>query len=251
MNFRYLLVLIAALLAIVWIRTASNRHRIVSAHVINMDESVDRLRDFQTRAAEAGLDVIRWAGVNGAKLTLTEAEAKGIPREIFETYEQEKGVLGCYLAHKTLLEKLCAMNCNPMDVHLIFEDDALIPADFRQKWETTCGLLPSNWEGIHLGVSRPRVRYYRGHMNVASGENGNWGTFAYAIRHGALHKICKDLATMRGPVDVHFQQKMSVWRWFICYPEVVPHDYEYKSNTTGHFYDAKDILASKILKPSL
>lgn len=251
MNFRYLLVLIAALLAIVWIRVASNSHRIVSAHVINMDKSVDRLRDFQTRAAAAGLEVIRWAGVDGSKLTFAEAEAKGIPREMFEKHSQRKGVLGCYLAHKTLLEKLCAMNCAATDVHLIFEDDALVPADFRQKWKTTCALLPPNWEGIQLGVSRPRVRPYAGHVHVASGEKGNWGLFAYAIRHSALRKICDDLQTMRAPIDVHFQQKMSAWRWFICYPEVVPHDFEYKSNTTGHFYDAKDIVAAKTLKPAL
>ena len=243
--FAYVLLLLAVVAVIVWLRHTRGTCRIVTAHVINMDKSQDRLAEFQKKAAAAGLTVTRWAGVNGAALSIGDAEEKGIPNEIYTRMEKQKGVLGCYLAHKTLLDSLRTMDCAPSDVHLIFEDDAEIPADFFQKWESTCAVLPAEWDGIQLGVSRPRLLPFHGHVHRPSTELGNWGLFAYAIRHAALPKICNDLKTMRAPVDSHFQQNMQAWRWFICYPEVVPHDFEFESGTTGKFYNKTEIEIAK------
>ena len=47
-------------------------HHLVSAHVINMEGSEDRLAEFQEHAVTAGLPVIRWPAVNGK--TISEAD---------------------------------------------------------------------------------------------------------------------------------------------------------------------------------
>jgi len=58
------------------------------------------------------------------------------------------GAWGCYRSHLKILERAIANGTKSL---LIFEDDAIFPADFRTKTERFFKYLPEDWEMIYLG----------------------------------------------------------------------------------------------------
>jgi GR25 family glycosyltransferase involved in LPS biosynthesis len=231
------LLLVIAFAAIVYFYSV-HKTRIVSAHVINMEKSKDRYEDFQQKARAAGLDVERWAGVDGATLSKEECLAEGVPEPEYTQHKgnSKMGKIGCWIAHKNLLKKLLDTPASPTDVHLIFEDDAIVPADFFVRWNTLLHDLPANWDVVQLGCSQPKTRKLYKCIYAPNPGWGNYGTFAYAVRHGAVKKIYDSVKIMNGPIDVMYCAKNQQWRWYIVQPELIPHDYGYYSNTENKRY---------------
>jgi GR25 family glycosyltransferase involved in LPS biosynthesis len=219
---KYILVLLTIALVLYFIARVY-RGALVSAHVINLDRSVDRLTAFKANASSVGLDVTRWAGVNGKTLGPADVLKQGVPRDIYEKHAAKKrlGVIGCYLSHATLLRHLESVPCGAGDYHLLFEDDAQLPQDFLTRLQGAIARLPVDWDILQLYNNRPATRPWSGNIHTLKPGNGNYGTVAYAVRHGALPKINAHVAVMRVPIDNQLLEKSQDWKWFCIVPDLV------------------------------
>ena len=216
------LLLFGVVLLTVWYFWA-RRGSFATVHVINMDTSTARLLQFQTACQRAGLTAERWSAVNGKALGPKDLITYGVPRGLYEKYAGEKrlGVIGCYLSHSTLLKHLESVPAGTNDYHLIFEDDAVMPATLRSDLPGLLAKLPADWDLFQLYNNRPSTRPYDGVIHTLLPGRANWGSVAYCVRHGALPKINAHIATMRRPIDDQMLEKAQVWKWFCTVPNYV------------------------------
>lgn len=220
---RYLLFLLGVLLVLVAFHVYFSRGYFVSAHVINMAKSRDRYEQFMKHAASGGLSVMRWEAVNGKALTAEQATGYGITPAIYEEHAEKKrlGVIGCYLSHSTLLAHLGTQRCGPNDIHLIFEDDAVLPENYDMKVRQIIDQLPADWDVLQMFTLDPKLQPWKGIIKrPVPGVLGNWSTAAYAVRHGSLAKINEHVRVMRVPIDVQLLEKCGEWKWFTVQPDL-------------------------------
>lgn len=222
---KYILVLLTVVLALFLIYRSS-RGSLASAHVINLDRSVERLVAFRKNAEEVGLSVTRWPGINGKALEASDMPRYGVPHHIYEKHATKKrlGVIGCYLSHSTLLAHLGTIQCGQNDYHLIFEDDARLPADFMIQLPKIVAKLPADWDILQLYNNRPNTLPWHGNIHTLAPGEGNYGTVAYVVRHDALSKINAHVAVMRRPIDNQLLEKSHDWKWFCMVPDMVHTD---------------------------
>lgn len=226
----YLMVVfgVLVLLTLVWyFRLPVRPARIVSAHVINMDESKDRLAECMEHAHAAQINAVRWPAVDSRNFKEDDVVRYKLSKYIWKWAVENKkpGVLGCFLSHKTLLLHLeSEVPAAAGDAHLILEDDAYIPPDFWAQWNKVCADLPSDWDIVQLGVTFPNLKQLKGDVHVHLNDRGNVGAFAYVVRHRALSKINAHLEYMNDPIDVMFRKKWREWNYYIVWPEICPHN---------------------------
>lgn len=219
-----------------WRRTATHASpTVVSCHVINLDRSKDRLLEIQAAADAAAVPLVRWPAVDGAAVREEDCARLGISKSIYR-YAHDKGqsgIVGCFLSHRGLLEHLRDTPAASDAAHVIFEDDAIIPADFWEQWRALP--IPADWDIVQLGVTFPNLRPVAGHDRIHAhlGDRGNVGGFAYVVRHGALPKICAHAAYMYDPLDVMVRNKYKEWNIYIVWPQVCPHSETGASVITG------------------
>lgn len=228
-TYAYLSIVIGVLVLLTIIRLLHGNTRIVTAHVINMDESRERLYEFQENARIAfgsTLPVIRWPAYDSRKMTESQLAPLKLSKYIWKWAVDNKkmGMLGCYLSHRTLLKHLETLHVNSNDAHLILEDDAYVPPDFWKQWSRVLEDAPDDWEILQLGVTFPNLRHINGRIHRHLGDKGNGGTFAYVVRHSALRKINAHLTYMSDPIDIMFRNKWRDWKYYIVYPEICPHN---------------------------
>jgi GR25 family glycosyltransferase involved in LPS biosynthesis len=233
--YKYLLILVFVLLVLVGLNIQF-QDRLASAHVINMDTSVDRLNEFMTYASQAGVKVIRWPATDGRKLTRDDITAMKLSHTAYHYSKKTNmpGILGCFVSHRSLLQHLHASPAGPNDVHLIFEDDARIPRDFKTEWAILQRQLPHDWEFVYLGVTNPNTRPLHGRIHKPVSSVGNKGMFAYAVKHSALPKITKHLEWMNDPADNMIANKNQEWKMYVLLPQLVPHNDHGKSTIAGN-----------------
>ncbi len=230
-TYAFIIGLMLVLLTI--IRLVHVNTKIVTAHVINMDESKERLAEFQENARAAfgtALPVIRWPAYDSRKMTEKELAPLKLSKYIWKWAVDNKkmGMMGCYLSHRTLLKHLETLPVASNNAHLILEDDAYVPPDFWKQWEQVLEEAPGDWEILQLGVTFPNLRRIKseggGRVHRHLGDKGNGGTFAYVVRHSALRKINTHLEYMTDPIDIMFRNKWREWNYYIVYPEICPHN---------------------------
>ena len=161
MKASYVLLLCAAISLLIVLRyLQSAPARLLSAHVINMDSSVERLGEFMATARAAKLDVVRWPAYNGHNICEADLTPMKLSKYIYK-YGQEHnqpGLLGCYVSHRSLLNHLASTSARAGDAHLILEDDAYVPPDFWAQWAAVAAELPDDWDVVQLGVTFPNLR---------------------------------------------------------------------------------------------
>lgn len=173
--------------------------------VINLDSSKGRWDTMkQETAILSPIPVNRWPGVNGRALTEEDMEREKIPyfiRPSFaleERQERRKGEIGCYLAHKRLLEHLATLKVDGKAGHLILEDDVRIDSDILEAWKKVSKTLNPNWDIFFFGINNPTFEGDKGDiMKVKKIQS----THAYMVKHESLPKILDMLKIMYDPVD--------------------------------------------------
>lgn len=233
---KWILVAIIGLIVVAGLFFMHSRRKgpvpIADAHVINMDKSRDRLVEIQAAAKQAGLPLIRWPAVDGATIKEDDVRKYKVSKLITRHTAEKKqpGVIGCFLSHQTLLKHL---ETRPVrrstDAHLILEDDAAIPADFWEQWNTFSAKVPADWDIIQIGVTFPNLKSIDGRLHVHSEARGNVGAFAYLVKHGSLPKINAHLEYMYDPIDVMIRNKQDEWNIYFAWPEICPHNDHGKS----------------------
>lgn len=233
MNYAIVLFIVLVLLIVIKLYDRQNLE-VVSAHVINLESSKDRLDEFNKtaeRACGGGLKITRWPAVNGKAMSEEEAVRAGIRKEIYEKYKAKKrlGAIGCFLSHKTLLAELAKMDVGPNAAHLIFEDDAQLEPNFVRNLNKTLRSAPQGWEFLQIGMHWPELKPLYDNFHIPIGKNKNMGTFAYLVRHSALPMINAYISDMKMPIDNQYLEMKHVWRYYVVYPELVKSDYDMES----------------------
>lgn len=224
---KYVLLLFGALLVFVGLCMMYRRGRIVSTHVVNMESSRDRLVQFMAHSKKSGLSVVRWGAVNGKSLGEGDLAKYNLSKELYDSHKSNKrlGVIGCYLSHATLLQHLQTMRCNPNDIHLIFEDDVILPENTDLRVHQVINDLPAEWDLVQLFTLDPVTRPWKHNIHTPVPKaKGNWSTAAYAVRHGSLPKINEHIRVMRVPIDDQLMEKNGTWKWFCVQPDLVKID---------------------------
>jgi len=224
---QYLLVLLGVCIICISLYSILRTDRIVTTHVINMESSRSRYDQFMKHAARTGLHVERWNAINGKSLTADDLPKYNIDVPLYNARKNEKrlGVIGCYLSHSTLLQHLETIHCGPNAIHLIFEDDIVLPTNIRSRMYEIINKLPSDWDLLQMHTLSPNTSVWKGEIHVPNTRTaGNWSTAAYAVRHGALAKINAHVHKMHAPIDNQMLEKAGVWKWFIIQPDLVKVD---------------------------
>jgi len=217
---------VLVVMSLVVLLRAYPKPRIVTAHVINMEESKQRLFEFQENARDAQVMVERWPAYDSRSMTEEELTSLKLSKYIWKYAKENKkmGMMGCYLSHRELLKHLQTLSVDPNDAHLILEDDAYIPSDFWTQWDEVQAQAPKNWDMLQLGVTFPNLTQVNGRIHRHLADRGNGGTFAYVVRHRALPKINRHLEYMSDPIDIMFRNKWREWNYYVVWPEICPHN---------------------------
>jgi len=109
-----------------------------AVHVINLDRSTDRLREFRIVNAHLG-SFERFAAIDGAAQSPQELAARGV---IAGNLRYSVGAIGAALSHLRLWE-MCAESGAPLTV---CEDDAVLHGEFDAASKRLIAGLPPGWD---------------------------------------------------------------------------------------------------------
>jgi GR25 family glycosyltransferase involved in LPS biosynthesis len=186
------------------------------AYCITLERRSDRWKRFQDQPGIASLNVKKFLGVDGKKLnvntdkriaTLTRRNIVTKTRRSHEELDSIGGV-GCALSHIALWQHMVDNN---MEMCLIFEDDALIPADFVEKTNTIIAnsmILkdPTQWDIFLLGGRYDDASKIPGETKLIRVEA--FVLFhAYIITLSTAKQLLKDVF----PICAHIDIFVSVW----------------------------------------
>jgi GR25 family glycosyltransferase involved in LPS biosynthesis len=191
--------------------------------VINLDKSNDRRVKMRKQTSKIkNIPVLRWNAVNGKEIS--EDKINNICNESCKGWTGEKrnrGQVGCYLSHKTLLNYLKTLNVNPNAGHIIFEDDIVIDDDFLTKWKKIIPHVPSNWGIIYFDLQK------NGEIKMNNVKNGigdavsGWGTHAYMVKHSRIPEILSKVNVMYAPIDNMLQDNFKNFNAYILEENIV------------------------------
>jgi GR25 family glycosyltransferase involved in LPS biosynthesis len=203
--------------------------------VLNLDKDKERLQKVLDQQPLLPQRMNRWKATYGKEESREAAGLDGVNHILSESGDAElnmrepnvlhvPGEIGCWLSHKRLLRHLNTLDVSPNFGHLILEDDVLIDKDFLRKWDTVKRSIPGDWDFIYLGVQGDLVgsrinQHIVRWSNV--GKLGNYGTYAYIVRHRALPHILEKIKYMHAAIDVQYFSMLGGLNIYIVDPPLV------------------------------
>ncbi len=134
-------------------------------HLINLDRSMDRLRQFRDRNPHI-TDFVRVSAVDGSQV---DRKALIQSRKISADLPYGAGALGCALSHIGLWEKAIAEDRSIT----IFEDDIVVSRQFAERAGIILSQIPADWDfvfwgyllnplfvWVDLGITKTRLHIY-------------------------------------------------------------------------------------------
>lgn len=206
---------------------------------INLEKDEGRRAMQETQLARIGVPYRRWAGTLGSTLKSTDLFKERVGASNFAQRSaaadkrfRNMGVIGCWLSHVKLLRHLATVPARDYDGHVILEDDVHVPSDLfaHPAWRE----LPSDWDVLFLGITKPVVgAQVSPHLVRLRSESpdarGNWGTYAYVVRHGSLDsKILPFFKYYLNPFDVQISQAFDDWNVYAVQPVIVKAESEFQ-----------------------
>jgi GR25 family glycosyltransferase involved in LPS biosynthesis len=186
---------------------------IQTTFVINLKRSTDRMRDFDENARALGMRYTRWEGTDGRSMTKQQREAVA-SRWCSSGVTCTPGVIGCYLSHKSLWERIASNSDSPNDWYMIFEDDALPTCEFIDNvddilsdvasWQESYGPRP---EFVHLApfvTGNDRITRNLWRTTIVPNMS------AYMISGAGAHKL---LRFMSDPIGTHVDVTITLERF--------------------------------------
>jgi len=201
--------------------------------VLNLDRDKERFQKILDQQPLLPQKINRWKATYGKDEDPRIAEKDGVNDvELNKRNPNVPGEIGCWLSHKRLLRHLNTLNVSPNFGHLILEDDVLIDKNFPRKWDIVKQSIPGDWDFIYLGVQGDLVGD-RINKNVVRWSNigklGNYGTYAYIVRHKAIPHILEKLRFMSAAIDIQYFALLGDLNIYIVDPPLVLADDEVES----------------------
>jgi len=218
--------------------------RIDDIWIINLDRANERwvhMRDSTTRFGDI---VHRFPAMDGKTIDKRDkVHTEGVGY-YFMTQQNKrdeiinKGVVGCWLSHKRLLEHLSSLDVQNDYGHLILEDDVHIPDDFlsdNDLWSRTSKNIPGDWDMVYLGLSGnvEGTPIADNIIKLLPNKKEQYGTHAYLIKHGSIKtKFLPALRFMTDAIDEQYNTLYGDFNAYCVRPGIInPHD-EISSKST-------------------
>lgn len=203
--------------------------------VINLDKDEDRLVKFKNNVKKnnSNLNVVRYPATLGKKVKKTDKLYRQYIDPKFKAVFNHDATVGCAISHASLYNKLynTYKNDPSKEYFIICEDDAVISDNFSQKLNIILKELPSDWDFVYLGSSKPNGKKYSDHLIVPEFKYGNWGFFGYMFSKRGLEKAVNSCKNIDKPIDNFLKHKGL--KYFTCNPFLITHDFDNVSNLTG------------------
>ena len=212
--------------------------KIETVHVVNLDRDIKRWTALEPKLKNISPLPQRWTAVYGKDLVRTDMHKLGVGFVMVHsgkgTYAQQHkdlrnlGTVGCFLSHKALLSSLSNINLPDDAAHLVLEDDIEVPKNFlkaNDRWSKLNAQIPQDWDIVYLGIHNPIGKLVKPNilkLTHATQDQGNWGTHAYIIRHGALKdKVLPWLTYMIDAIDLQLNIKFDEWNVYSIQPDII------------------------------
>tara|TARA_Y100000590_G_scaffold171157_1_gene195781 strand:+ start:4237 stop:5013 length:777 start_codon:yes stop_codon:yes gene_type:complete len=199
-------------------------------YVINLKKNLKRYNDFMINASEANINVSRFDATYGIELSENDPYIK---KYFSDNINLTKPQLGCAISHIRIWEDAVKNN---YDIVVIFEDDAIIPLDFKEKINIIFKQLPEDWDMLLLGINSGYCKKYNQENNLLKFEKGgfffnkinkgNWGLFAYVINIKFIKELLKQKIT--NTIDCYIRNKYYYndnFKIFLANPIIINHEY--------------------------
>jgi GR25 family glycosyltransferase involved in LPS biosynthesis len=200
-------------------------------YVINLKKNNKRYNDFMINTRNANVNVSRFNATYGIELAENDPYIK---KYFKDNINLTKPQLGCAISHIKIWEDAVRNN---YDTVVIFEDDAIIPPNFKEKINIVFNQLPKDWDMLLLGINSGYCKKYRFANNLLSFEKGrnfiikktkgNWGLFAYVLNIKFIKELLKQKFTTT--VDNYIRDKYYYndnYNIFLSNPIIVHHEYD-------------------------
>lgn len=216
--------------------TLNENTRDIDVYVINLDKDKDRLQKLEKyiKLNNNNINIIRYPGILGKDINKDHELFKKYLSPDYKADFNYNSTIGCALSHITLYNMLYQKfkNDTSQEYFIIAEDDAIFVKDFNSKLNIVLNELPSDWDFIYLGSSKPVGKKYSTHLiKPEFKEGGNWGFFGYMLSKKGLSKIVKYSRLVDKPID-NFLKNTDL-NYFIANPTIIKHDFDNVSNLTG------------------
>jgi len=214
--------------------TPHSTPRIDDIWIINLDRASDRWDNMRNQTARLGDMVHRFSAMDGKTITERDSLLKeGVSKIVTVDGNKwdniiNKGVVGCWLSHKRLLQQLANQDHQHDYGHLILEDDVHIPEDFLSgddNWSKIAKNIPADWDMVYLGL-------YPEASGIPIADNivklqplgyGQWGTHAYLVKHGSIKtKLLPALRFMTAAIDDQYSSLFGDLNAYCIRPSILP-----------------------------
>jgi len=197
------------------------------AYVITMDKYPERFPRIKANAEEAGIELKKWPGVEVKEEEVLSLPAKGVGTLIYTAraggQKRNLGAIGCFLAHRNLLEHIAA---NPVGLGtLICEDDIVFPPDFYEKLSAVASEIPDDWDYIFLNKFKVNgktisSRVMKLEQDLSS--STNMGTWAFIVKNASIEsKILPHLAQMTDEIDLQLSRNADILATYLITPPLI------------------------------
>lgn len=185
---------------------------------LTLKETPLRTKGFLEVASAAKLDVTMFYGVLGSRLGLVPK----LPNEIESPGQNimmtERGV-GCNLSHLMLWKHLSFL---PDEEFLVFEDDAIIPSDFLERFQSLYDKLPEDWQMAYVGW----IKYGKDVPPILIDDGITIRipsvTHAYLIKKSVLEDLCNALMPVQSNIDLTLVNRLlPKIRYYVFDPSLV------------------------------
>ena len=215
----------------------STRKIFKNTYAITLNKNNPRYKKTLKSARAAGIKIQSAPGV-----IVTDAMLKkgisGIPNK---QHDNVRGVIGCFLAQRNLLNKIAKDHPKNTEGTLILEDDVIFPKTFQKDLERIYPEVPSDWDVLFLGRTVTSGKRVGKHViKFGPRTHKNWGNWAYVVRHKTMKKkLLPRLKVMTDGIDVQFNRFSDKVNMYVIQPNIV----NFNKTTHSNIKDTNKIKA--------
>ena len=197
------------------------------AYAITLSKYPERFPKIKATADAAGINLKPWEGVLVNENDKDTLPSLGIGTSNYTDRTNvtfNLGAIGCFLAHRSLLEHIRDSNSDSVGT-LICEDDIDIPSDFYKKLSSIQDQIPDDWDYIFL--SKMNIHGNKISQNVIKLEKDmtskkNWGFWGFIVKNSSIsERILPRLEHMIDVVDIQLAKFADKINMYLVDPPIV------------------------------
>jgi len=193
-------------------------NKIPRTFCVTLKETPLRTRGFMDLAQAAGLEVTPFYGILGSRSGIVPKFRDEIESPGSSVFMNEQA-LGCNLSHFILWHVLKHL---PDEEFLIFEDDAIIPEDFAERFQKAYAQLPTDWQMAYVGW----IRYGKDISPVVISDSISIripsATHAYLVKKSILDDLIACMMPFQSNIDLTIIHRLlPKIRYYVFDPSLV------------------------------